>query len=295
MAPQITPIVVDNASTDDTVLRVRESAEFRPNVRIIPNTENRGFAAAVNQGVKAFSVTEGDPAYILLLNPDVNLLTSVDRLVEASAAYGLASGKLVDLTGCTQTGFTIRRFPTAAALILELFGINRFWCWNPVNRHYRYLGRNLNEPGEVEQPAGAFLMFRRNVWNQLNGLDEAFHPIWFEDVDFCRRAINAGFHIQYLPEVVASHAGGHSIAKVPRGCRAIYWCASLIRYASKHFHEPAYRAVCAAVLFSSFPRAVAGMILERSLAPIKSYSKIIRFAGLCLVLSRGRGMTHIRS
>ena len=291
MAPQLTPIVVDNASTDRTV----EIARRRPSVRVIANSENRGFAAAVNQGVAT-----SDAEFVLLLNPDAKLLTAVDTLVDASRQFGLSAGKLVDAQGKAQAGFTIRRFPTPAALILELFGINRLWPSNPVNRKYRCLDRNLDEAGNVQQPAGAFLMFRRDVWEKLGGLDESFSPIWFEDVDFCRRATlgkngGAGYQIQYVPDVVATHLGGHSIAKVPGGCRAVYWCASLIRYASKHFREPGYRAVCAAVVFSSLPRMVAGMIQERSIAPITAYSKIVRFAGLCLVLSRRRGVEKISS
>ncbi len=285
MAPQLMPIVVDNASTDDSLLRVRE----REGIRVIANSENRGFAAAVNQGVASCAEFEN----VLLLNPDVNLLTAVDTLTEGSRKHGLSAGKLVDLAGRAQAGFTIRRLPTAASLIFELFGINRLWRSNPVNRHYRYLEKNLDEAGEVEQPAGAFLMVRGDVWRALGGMDEQFHPIWFEDVDLCRRAIDAGYRIQYLPHVVASHVGGHSVAKVPAGSRAVYWCVSLIKYASKHFREPAYRLVCAAVVLSSFPRAVAGMILERSFAPISTYSKIVRFAGLRFV-SRRRGMNNVR-
>jgi N-acetylglucosaminyl-diphospho-decaprenol L-rhamnosyltransferase len=290
MAPGLKPIVVDNASTDDSLLRVRE----REGIRVIANSENRGFAAAVNQAVASCAEFEN----VLLLNPDVNLLTQVDTLVDAltedSRKYGLSAGKLVDLNGRAQAGFTIRRLPTAASLIFELFGINRLWRSNPVNRAYRYLEKNLHEAGEVEQPAGAFLMVRGDVWRELGGLDEQFHPIWFEDVDLCRRAIDAGYRIQYLPDVVASHVGGHSVAKVPAGSRAVYWCVSLIKYASKHFREPAYRLVCAAVVLSSFPRAVAGMILERSFAPISTYSKIVRFAGLRFV-SRRRGVNNVRS
>jgi GT2 family glycosyltransferase len=291
MAPHITPIVVDNASSDGTLQHVRERQNAGRVVRIIANPDNRGFAGAVNQAIESASEAE----FLLLLNPDANLLTAVDALVYATAQYGLAGGKLVDIPGHGQAGFTIRRFPTATSLIFELFGINRLWRSNPVNRRYRYLDRNLDESGPVEQPAGAFLMFRRDVWQKLHGLDEQFHPIWFEDVDFCRRAIDAGFQIQYIPSVSAQHKGGHSIAKVPARCRALYWCVSLIRYASKHFHEPAYRAVCGAVVLSSFPRAVVGMILERSAAPISTYSKIVRLAGLCLVSSRGRGMKKIHS
>ncbi len=157
--------------------------------KVIANHENRGFAAAVNQGVAAT-----DAEFVLILNPDVKLLTSVDALVEASERYGLAAGKLTDLNGRAQTGFTLRRFPTATALIFELFGINRLWPSNPVNRRLS-LSRSvdLDQPGSVEQPAGAFLMFRRDVWERLGGFDERFHPIWFEDVDFCRRAIDSGY------------------------------------------------------------------------------------------------------
>jgi N-acetylglucosaminyl-diphospho-decaprenol L-rhamnosyltransferase len=290
MAPQFTPVVVDNASTDDTLQRVRA----HEGVRVIANRENRGFAAAVNQGVSSFrDATDAD--LFLLLNPDVNLLTAVDTLVEASAKYGLAAGKLVDMTGLAQAGFTIRRFPTAASLIFELFGINRLWRSNPVNRRYRYLDKNLEEAGDVEQPAGAFLMFRREVWCRLGGWDEEFYPIWFEDVDFCRRAVDAGFQIQYIPDASASHIGGHSVAQVPASSRAGYWCASLVRYASKHFREAGYRGVCAAVVLSSIPRMVAGMMVARSLAPISAYSKIIWFAGLRLMSARRPGVKKIRS
>jgi N-acetylglucosaminyl-diphospho-decaprenol L-rhamnosyltransferase len=289
MAPQIIPIVVDNASTDDTVARARPRMLY--GVRVIENQENRGFAAAVNQAVASPDASGAE--FLLLLNPDVNLLTAVDTLIEASAKYGMSAGKLVDLEGRPQAGFTVRRFPTPASLIFELFGINRLWRSNPVNKKYRYLDKNLDEAGDVEQPAGAFLMFRRDVWSTLGGLDDEFHPIWFEDVDFCRRAVDAGFHIQYIPAAAASHVGGHSVTQVPASSRAVYWCASLIKYASKHFREPGYRAVCAAVVLSSFPRAVAGMILERSLAPSSAYSKIVRFAGLCLVSLRRSGVKTI--
>ncbi len=99
-------------------------------------------------------------------------------------------------TADPQSGFTIRRFPTPAALIFELFGINRLWPSNPVNRHYRYLDRDLDQPGPVEQPAGAFLMTRRDVWESLHGFDESFHPVWFEDVDYCKRASGSGYQIR---------------------------------------------------------------------------------------------------
>lgn len=274
MAPQVIRVVVDNSSQDETIARAKQSS----GTIVIANQENRGFAAAVNQGVRAT-----DTRFVLLLNPDVRLLSGIEALVDASEQYGLAAGRLVDAQGRTQQGFTIRRFPTPLALILELAGINRVWRNNPVNRRYRYLDRDLDQPGPVEQPAGAFLMTRRDVWEELGGLDEAFHPIWFEDVDYARRATAAGHRIEYVPAVVAEHEGAQSIRQVSQGCRAEWWCANLIEYAGRHFGALGYRAVCAAVVLTSFPRMVVGMIHERSLTPIQTYCKIVRFAGARLV------------
>jgi len=277
----VTPTVVDNASSDLTV----ELARSFPDAQVIANTHNRGFAAAANQGIGATTAE-----FILLLNPDVQLLSSVDALVQASRQYGLAAGKLVDSGGQAQTGFTIRRLPTPASLVFELFGINRLWPTNPINRRYRCLDRDLDLPGPVEQPAGAFLMTRRDVWERLGGFDESFQPVWFEDVDYCRRALDAGYRIEYVPSVLASHTGGHSVTQVPAGCRAVYWCVSLLRYAAKHFRSLGYRSVCAAVLFTSVPRMFAGMIRDRSFAAFFSYNRIIHIAGRCLVAARGRGV-----
>jgi GT2 family glycosyltransferase len=278
MAPALIPVVVDNASSDDTVERVRA----RTGVRLIANRDNRGFAAAANQGVREV----GEAEFLLLLNPDACLATPLNDLIEASRRHGLAAGKLVGQDGRAQRGFTLRRFPTPATLVFELLGLNRMWPRNPVNRRYRYLDRDLEQPGPVEQPAGAFLMVRRDVWERLGGLDEQFYPVWFEDVDFCRRAADARYRIECVPSVTARHVGGHSIGQVPRQYRAMYWCDSLLKYAVKHFRPVAYRGVCAAVIVGAVPRMVVGMIQERSLAPVAMYFKILKLA------SRRMASTH---
>ena len=277
MAPDLAAVVVDNASSDGTLSLLR----MRAGIQVIANDRNRGFAAAVNQGIRATTAE-----HLLLLNPDARLRTPLAALIDACGRYGLAAGKLTGDDGLPQTGFSIRRFPTPASLIFELLGINRLWPSNPVNRRYRYLDRDLDESGFVEQPAGAFLMVRRDVWQELGGLDEAFHPVWFEDVDFCRAATGAGYQIAYVPQVTAAHTGGHSIGSLTKRCRALYWCVSLLRYAAKRFRPLAYRGVCAAAMLSSVPRAVSGMILDRSLEPVVTYFKIFCFAGRRLVSSR---------
>jgi N-acetylglucosaminyl-diphospho-decaprenol L-rhamnosyltransferase len=265
-------VVVDNASGDDTCRRVRE----HPSVQLIANSTNRGFAGGVNQGVAALSSD-----LILLLNPDVALETSVEPLESACSQDNVAAagGRLLDRSGQTQAGFTLRRFPAPLTLIFEACGINRLAPFNSVNRRYRCLDADLSRDQEAEQPPGAFLMFRRDVWRRLGGFDTQFAPVWFEDVDFCRRARDLGMRIQYVASVTARHDGGHSVAKLDWACRELCWYASLLKYASKHFRPYAYRGVSAAVVLASTFRAVFEMVRERSFRPISVYAKIARLAG----------------
>ncbi len=202
-------VVVDNASHDGTIAEVACRG-----VRLIANTENRGFAAAVNQGFLVLNST-----YVLLLNPDAVVQSSLEPLCEACdlPRTAGAGGKLLDREGRPQVGFMVRRFPTPGALVLEALLLNRVWPGNPVNRQYRALDLDPNRRATVEQPAGAFLMLRRKVWEELGGFDEGFRPLWFEDVDFCRRAADRGYVLQYIPEAVAKHTGGHSITQLSSG------------------------------------------------------------------------------
>jgi GT2 family glycosyltransferase len=268
-APQVSAIVIDNASTDRTLDRLKAF----PEVRVIANQQNLGFAGAVNQGVRATEAKN-----ILFLNPDVTLVTPVNLLVEASDKYGLSAGQLVDQSGRPQKGFTIRRLPTATTLMLETLGLNRLWPNNPVNRHYRYLDRDLDLGGSVEQPAGAFLMTRRDVWEHLQGLDEQFHPVWFEDVDFCNRAIKSGYAIEYVPKVRACHQGGHSVSSLEPGCRTLHWCASLLKYAAKYFSAGENRGIRLTMILGSLPRLGLSVTRQRSLVPATTWVEVVRLA-----------------
>ena len=234
-------VVVDNLSADNTCQVAR-----RYPVQLIANQENRGFAAAVNQGAGALR-TE----LILLLNPDARLLTPLEPMMDRlrQPGVGAVGGRLVDEQGRDQTGFAIRRFPTPAALICESLGLNRLWPGNPVNKRYRALDADLSVSQETEQPAGAFLMFKRAVWQSLGGFDERFYPLWFEDVDFLRRTSKAGYRIWYEPAACAAHTGAHSIRNLQPSDRQRFWYGNLLRYASFHFQSAlVVRLVALAVL-----------------------------------------------
>jgi N-acetylglucosaminyl-diphospho-decaprenol L-rhamnosyltransferase len=277
-------VVVDNASHDSTIAEVAGRG-----ARLIANTTNRGFAGAVNQGFSAMNCP-----HILLLNPDAILLTGIEPLREAcdlprSAGAG---GRLVDLNGKPQTGFMFRRLPTPTALIMEVLLLNRIWPNNPVNRRYRAMDLKCDTLIPVEQPAGAFLMIRRPVWEELGGFDEAFHPLWFEDVDFCRRAIDRNYLWYHTPEAVSKHTGGHSIPQLSVEMRRFYWYRSLLRYTAKHCRPLAFRAMCLAVVTGSFARSLIEALVRRSLEPIAAGGKVARLAGRCLFFgSKGRQST----
>jgi N-acetylglucosaminyl-diphospho-decaprenol L-rhamnosyltransferase len=267
-------VVVDNASSDATVIEVS-----RRGVRLIANSCNRGFAGAVNQGVSSLSCP-----YVVLLNPDAILQTGLEPLREACDLPGAggAGGQLLDARGRPQTGFMVRRLPTPAALILEALLLNRMWPGNPVNRRYRGLDLDYGNDLQVEQPAGAFFMVRRSVWQELGGLDEAFFPIWFEDVDFCRRILDRGLALHYVAKTVAKHTGAHSIPSLSVEMRRFYWYRSLLLYSAKHFGPASFRLVCLAVVTGSILRSMGESALQRSLKPMAVYGKVVRLAGRCL-------------
>ena len=259
--PDVEVVVIDNASADET----RHVVESR-GVRCIGNKDNRGFAAAVNQGVRATNAE-----LLLLLNPDAHLVTGLEPLIAVfqDPKVGAAGGLLIGLDERPQRGFTARRLPTPMTLIFEVLGLNRLLPWNSVNWKYRCIDLRLTSrliSGEsaidVEQPAGAFLMFSRAAWSTVGGFDEQFWPIWFEDVDFCARIRNVGFQIKLVLSSVAKHTGGHSIQELTVENRERYWYGSLLKYAAKHYRSLPFRFICAAVAVGSVFRIFPGFIRQ---------------------------------
>ncbi len=272
-------VVVDNASSD----RTREQVCRVPGVTLISNPWNRGFAAAVNQGIGAL-----ETQYVLLLNPDAAVAGGLDALLAACdrPEVGAAGGKLVDHGGAVQAGFMVRRFPTAASLSLEALGVNRIWPGNPVNRRYRCSDLDPEVECPVDQPAGAFLMLKREVWRSLGGFDERFEPLWFDDVDFCKRVAAAGFQSRYVPAAAARHGGGHSANQLEIQAKEAFWYGNLLRYAAKHFRPQAFFLVCAAVMLGSCFRTIWGIIRFGSLKPVSVYRGIFRLAAACFTSGR---------
>jgi GT2 family glycosyltransferase len=225
-------IVVDNASKDATVQRVEDFVAWHE-VRLLAHRDNLGFAAAVNQGVQAAT---GD--VLLVLNPDAvaepGAIKELLRCMEATHSSA-AGGALLESDGRPARGFVFRRLPTLAALLYESMLVNQLWPANSVNRRYRCLDADYSRQQEIEQPAGACLAITRRAWHEIGGFDEQFYPVWFEDVDLCKRLLDRGGKIVYCPAARFRHSGAHSVSKLSFREKQLLWYTNMLRYARKHF------------------------------------------------------------
>jgi GT2 family glycosyltransferase len=265
-------VVVDNASTDGSAT----VAASVPGVTVLHNPANRGFAAAANQGFRVLQSAD----FVLLLNPDAVLQTGLEPLVRCldDPLTAIAAGALCQPAGVPQAGFTLRRFPTPTALAFENMGLNRIWPRNPINRRWRCLDVDLTKPCAAEQPAGAFLLVRRQAWARLGGFDEGFRPVWFEDVDFCVRIKHAGYRIRYEPLAHALHKGGDSIRSLDRYRRRLYWYGNLLRFASLHFRPSGLVLVALTVGIGAAVRGFWEALRRGSPDPLLAAGVVLRLA-----------------
>jgi GT2 family glycosyltransferase len=225
-------VVVDNDSNDDTVARV-ESLRNEIPLQLVRISRNLGFAAGVNHGTQAAG---GD--VLLILNPDAiaesGALSALMQCMDAQSAAA-AGGALMNDSGEPELGFTFRRLPTLASLLSEVMLLNQVWPSNPINRRYRCLDADYSKTQHVEQPAGACLAIMRQAWEDIGGMDTQFAPVWFEDVDLCKRLIDSGRKIVYCPAARFRHSGAHSVGKLTFRDKQVFWYTNMLRYGRKHF------------------------------------------------------------
>lgn len=250
-------VVVDNASLDDTVARIRAVGQTIP-LQLICISRNIGFAGGANHGAGAAG---GD--VLLLLNPDAvaefDAIGELLRCMERSGAAA-AGGSLLANDGQPEKGFAFRRLPDLRSLLFEVLLLNQLWPGNPVNRRYRCLGTDYSREQVIEQPAGACIAVNRETWSAIGGLDTQFFPVWFEDVDLCARIRAVGGRIVYCPEARFRHSGAHSVGKMSHRDKQVFWYSNMLRYCRKHF--PAWKVglLRIGILVGAGLRAVASLL-----------------------------------
>ncbi len=219
-------IVVDNGSSDGSVDMVREHF---PGVQLIAADSNLGFTRGNNEGA-----AKSQGRYILLLNPDAEVtgdaLRTMIAYMDAHGDVGALGPKVLFPDGSAQP--SRRRFPTMATAFLESTILQQWFPNNRVLSHYYMLDRSEDEEQDVDWVIGACLLIRRQAWEQVGPLDEAFF-MYSEELDWCHRAKCAGWRVAYLPvAVVIHHEGQSSIQVVP--ARHIYFQGSKVLYFRKH-------------------------------------------------------------
>jgi GT2 family glycosyltransferase len=229
-APPVFPfevIVVDNASRDGSA---GAAAERFPQVDLIANSENAGYARGNNQAIR-----QARGAYVLLLNPDVLLPAgALDRAVEfmeCRPEAGALGVRQRHPDGALQR--SVRGFPTPLAVLWELIGISRLFPSSRFFGSYRMRWFGYDRVAEVDQPMGTFLLLRRKALDAVGLLDEAF-PIFFNEVDWLLRCRRAGWKTYFTPDVEIVHYGGASTEQVSR---KMAWESrrGLLQFYRKHY------------------------------------------------------------
>ncbi len=217
-------VVVDNASSDDSVSAVRA---HDPRVEVIALKRNIGFAGAANRGVAQTSTP-----YVAVLNPDLLLEAPVCKVLVESLmrdpGLGLVGPRITTPDGVLYP--SVRTFPDLVDAAGHAF-LHFFWPSNPFSKRYRMLEWDHECPADVDWVAGTFIMVRREAWDAIGGFDESFF-MYLEDVDLCRRLHEAGWRVGYDPAATVIHVIGCSTDQTPYRMIAVHH-SSLWRYALK--------------------------------------------------------------
>jgi N-acetylglucosaminyl-diphospho-decaprenol L-rhamnosyltransferase len=265
-------IVVDNASSDGSLELVYDAF---PDVRVIGNTDNRGFGAANNQALR---VCSGE--FALLLNSDALLrpgaVEAMLELLRSNPRAGMCACRLVDEGGRPLPSAS--NLPGLAMQAASFLGLKALVSRRLALRLVRLpvAGRILSAlssgyfvplsvgvaPQRVDFLSGACLLVRRAVWEDIGLLDEKIF-LYLEDADWCRRAGQAGWELYYLPAAEVVHLAGSSF-RVRSGGRTYHLsrerCESLLYYFRKHHSVAAVGMLKLLLVVSLGARCVAAQL-----------------------------------
>src|SRR5260221_1303723 len=218
-------IVVDSASSDGTGEMLK--SRF-PRITYLPQTENIGFTRGNNIGLGA-----ADCRYLMLLNPDTEIigdaLQQMVRYLDNHTDVGIVGPHTLNSDGSTQS--TRRRFPTLITALFESTWLQRYAPRRVLDNFY---ARDIADAdtANVDWVQGSALIARREVYAQIGPLDEQY-IMFSEEMDWCKRARNAGWKVAYLGTAQIIHHGGKSTEQVAT-FKHVYFQESKLRYFRKY-------------------------------------------------------------
>lgn len=228
-------IAVDNASADFDEQAL--AAEF-PQVKIIANSDNTGYAHGNNQ---ALELATGD--YTLLLNPDTEVrpgaLQALIDFMETHPDAAAAGARLVRPDGSVDQ--CARGFPSPLALFSEYLGVSKLFPESRILGAYRMTGFKFDRVAEVDQVMGSCMIISGKALREIGLMDEGF-PIFFNEVDWCFRAKESGWKIYFTPDAEILHLGGQSTKQVKAAMR-IESQKSLRRFYEKHYKRRVFAPI----------------------------------------------------
>lgn len=221
--PDVEVILVDH---DADAARGRQLTAAHPRVTYDPRPENPGFAAGINRAARQASTP-----LLLILNPDVEfrgpIVAPLSACLGAHPKTAIVGGLVREADGQVQA--SARRFPDLTTVLGgRTSWLTRVLPGNPLTQ--RNLASTNVHAGcsEVDWVTGAFMMVRRDVFESLGGFDERFFMYW-EDSDFCLRALQAGWKTMYEPRAEVVHLTGRASHHAP--------LRSLVAFHQSVFHH----------------------------------------------------------
>jgi N-acetylglucosaminyl-diphospho-decaprenol L-rhamnosyltransferase len=240
--PSVEVIVVDSASSDNTVFMLRERF---PQVKLVPLDSNVGFTRGNNVGLK-----QAAGRYLLLLNPDTTILeNTIPRMIgylDDHPEVGIVGPHTLNEDGSTQS--TRRHFPNFLIGLFESTWLQPYAPKSLLDYYYVANGTPPDATVEVDWVQGSAMMVRREVYEQIGGLDEGY-IMYSEELDWCKRARQAGWSVVFLGDARIVHYGGKSSKQVV-GRSHLLFQQSKLRYFRKYHGMAAAQLLRLFLLFN---------------------------------------------
>jgi GT2 family glycosyltransferase len=255
LVPEVTELgpifVVDNGSGDDSVQQLNAAVvnnDWTKSVQLLPLSTNAGYSAGNNAGIRIAQQLQPTPDYFLLLNPDTvvrpGAATELLNFMQSHPQVGIAGSRLEDPDATPQR--SAFRFPS---LLGELEGGLRLGFVTRMLQRFVVAPPVRNEAHVADWVAGASMIIRREVIEQIGLMDEDYF-LYFEEVDYCKKARRAGWPCSYVPTSRVVHLVGQStgVTDTKAAPKRVpdYWFASRRRYFVKN-HGRVYAALASMV------------------------------------------------
>ncbi|NVN95365.1 MAG: glycosyltransferase [Bacteroidetes bacterium] len=245
--------VVDNNSVDASVKMLHDKFPF---VKLIENKDNRGFSKANNQ-----AIVQSEGEYVLLLNPDTvvesDTFEKVIQYMDQNPETGGLGVKMIDGKG-NFLAESKRGLPTPEVAFYKIFGLSKLFPQSKKFGKYHLSYLDNNQIHEVEILAGAFMMMRKSVLDEIGLLDEAFF-MYGEDIDLSYRIIKAGYKNVYFPDTRIIHYKGESTKKSSVNYVFVFYNAMII-FAQKHFSQKNARLFSVLINTAIYLRATLSIV-----------------------------------